>query len=93
MAIPSDRMVERNPQVFAADAAEATVLMHADSSKYYGLDPIAKDLWARLEHPIPVSTLTADLIRAYEGDPVQISEDVQTVLADLISEGLVRETS
>ncbi len=59
------------------------VLMNIDTGKYYGLDGIGTDIWKRLEAPVTIADLCADLTEAYEGDSVEIEQDVLFLLARL----------
>lgn len=68
---------------------DETVLMSLERGNYYGLDAIATDIWLRLEQPISIGDLCAQLVEDYEADLATIQRDVLNLLEHLRAEGLV----
>lgn len=74
----------------AADVAGETVLMSLERSRCYGLGAIGSEIWKRLESPVRVSDLVAELTERYEAQPGLIERDVLELLTQLAEEGLIR---
>ena len=82
--------VSHSANPVAADVAGETVLMSLERSRCYGLGNIGSDIWSRLEAPVRVSDLIAQLSDDYEAAPGLIEKDVLELLARLADEGLIR---
>lgn len=74
----------------AADVAGETVLMSLERSRCYGLGAIGSDIWKRLESPVRVADLVAELNEEYEAEPGRIEQDVLELLSQMADEGLIR---
>lgn len=77
------------PNSVAADVAGETVLMSLERSRCYGLGKIGSDIWSRLESPVRVSELVAQLSEEYDAAPGLIEKDVLDLLTQLADEGLL----
>ncbi|MBF0375281.1 MAG: PqqD family protein, partial [Alphaproteobacteria bacterium] len=62
--------------------------MSVDRGVYCGLDAIGSDIWRRLEQPIRVDALCADLARDYDAPDETIAADVLALLARLLEQEL-----
>lgn len=65
------------------------VMLDPLTGQYFGLNPVAAALWARLESPVAAETLIADLVKAYQGDPAVIADETMAALARLVDLGLL----
>ena len=66
-----------------------TVLMSVDEGRYFALNAVGTDIWARLESPVRAEDLIAALVNDYSGDAVDIARDVMDLLRTLVGRGLV----
>ena len=74
----------------AADVAGETVLMSLERSRCYALGGIGSDIWLRLQSPVRVENLIAELTEEYDAAPGLIEKDVLELLTQLAEEGLIR---
>ncbi|HEV2275744.1 MAG TPA: PqqD family peptide modification chaperone [Acidobacteriaceae bacterium] len=63
--------------------------MSLERSRCYGLGKIGSDIWSRLESPVRVSELVAQLSEEYDAAPGLIEKDVLDLLTQLADEGLL----
>ncbi|MBF0333255.1 MAG: PqqD family protein [Alphaproteobacteria bacterium] len=85
----SQTRVCRRGDVLSAEVNGEIVLMSVDQGQYIGLDEIASDLWTRIERPLTLEALVAQLADAYDGDPAVIERDVGALLTEMAANGLV----
>lgn len=88
-SITPQSQVQRKPDVLAADVNGEVVMMNAASGEYYGLNPVASDIWQRLARPVVVADLVRDLTNSYEGDPSVIEAEVLALLEGLVAKDLL----
>ncbi|MDR3518282.1 MAG: PqqD family protein [Azospirillaceae bacterium] len=79
LVTPQSR-VQCKPDVLSVEINGETVTMNVNLAEYYGLDPIASDIWQRLAQRVTVAQLVQDLAKSYEGDPAIIQIDVLALL-------------
>lgn len=84
----TDRICWSGQQI-AADIDGQTVALSADYCNYCGLDPIASDIWRRIERPVVIASLCEELDRAYLATPGTIAKDVVALLEQMRVQGLV----
>jgi len=88
-SIHSATRVGRQDGVLATDLAEQVVMMDPEEGLYFELDVIGADVWRRLEAPILVADLVADLTRDYDAPRAEVERDVLALLRQLADHGLV----
>lgn len=90
MTLGPASVVVRSDDAVAAPLGEELAMMDVESGKYYMLDAIASDVWAKLESPTSVGDLLAGLRQRYEVTPEQCESDVLALLERMHAKGLVR---
>jgi hypothetical protein len=88
--IERSAVLRRTDDRVSAPLNEWLVMMDIDAGKYYMLDDIASFVWARLEAPVSVADLVAELCSRYEVTPSRCEADVLPFLERLYEKGLVR---
>lgn len=81
--------VTRNASVLAAEVGGELVLMSVSQWHYFGLNPVASDIWNRLSSPLRVDELCQALAGEYEADIEVIRQDVMELLNKLASRELI----
>lgn len=84
--------VVRSPHLLGREVGDEVVMIDLDLGNYYGLDPIAADIWEQLALPVRVCDLCAALRRRYAVDEEQCLRDVLALLEQLKRDGLVLVT-
>lgn len=87
--IPPHSSIQRRSDVISVEINGETVMMSVELGEYYGLNPVAADIWRRLGKPVTVAELVQDLTESYDGDPVGIQSDVQSLLDGFAAKGLL----
>jgi len=63
--------------------------MSLERSKCYGLGVTGSEIWKRIEEPVRIADLTAQLAAEYDAEPSVIERDLLALFGDLTAEGLV----
>jgi hypothetical protein len=70
------------------------VIINLDTGRYYGLNEAGSVLWSVLQRgAVNIEGLTEELTLRYTGDSETIQNAIKTILTQLLSEGLVVESS
>ena len=90
MEITLNTRVVRSSEPVSAAAGDALVMFSVEKGSYYGLNDIATAVWQRIEAPVAVTTLCADLQQVFDVPPQRCEADVLDFLRKLESKGLLR---
>jgi hypothetical protein len=85
-----DWIVQRDPEVIAAEADQDLVMVSIANGAYYGVSHVARDIWAAIEHPKKISDLIDDLAASYNVDRSSCEEQTLSFLEDLLTERLLQ---
>lgn len=77
------------PDHFVAEVAGEVVILHRESGVYYGLNPLGRFLWDRLQTRVSVMDLAEAVVSGYEVDVATATQDVEKVVSDMVHAGLV----
>jgi hypothetical protein len=70
------------------------VIINLDTGRYYGLNETGSVLWSVLQRgPVNMKGLTEELTLQYTGGLENIQDAVKTIITQLLSEGLIVESS
>jgi hypothetical protein len=83
-------MVQRDPDIIAAEAGKDIVMVSVANGFYYGVSEVAREIWRIVEHPRKVSDVVDDLVQVYEVDRRACEKQVLLFLEDLLAEHLVQ---
>jgi hypothetical protein len=75
-ALHLDSVVVRSEGLITSNLDGEVVMMSIDQGKYYGLDPIASQIWELLETPCSIRTLCDQLLTRYDVEREQGEKDV-----------------
>jgi hypothetical protein len=88
--LPDNALIERNPDLFAADMDGELVMMSVARGEYFGLGGIAPRLWALLETPRTLAALRGIVLAEFDVDEPTCRRDIADFVANLQSRDLVR---
>lgn len=91
--ISDAQVLARDSDALWTEAGGEVALMSCRNGCYYALDSIASVVWRKLERPMAVSRLTADLVEEYSGDPTQIEGDLKKTLEEWLAWQLIVDVS
>ena len=83
-------VVQRDPDVIAAEAGEDVVMVSIDKGQYYGVSETAREIWQAIERPKKVSDLIDDLVSNYNVDRTLCEKETLLFLEDLLAERLLQ---
>lgn len=82
--------IVRSPELISAPVQEELVMFNAETGKYYNLNAVAATVWQRLENPVTVKALCAELTDNYEISPERCQAEILAFLVKLEAKGLIR---
>ena len=83
-------VVQRGPDVIAAEAGKDVVMVSIDKGQYYGVSEVAREIWQAIERPKMVSDLIADLVANYNVDRTLCEKETLLFLEELLAERLLQ---
>jgi len=76
-------------QVMSRHVGDETVILDLTSGLYFGLDPVGARVWQMLTEGYQTDAIVRTLLAEYAVPESQVRQDVQTLLDELISRGLL----
>jgi coenzyme PQQ synthesis protein D (PqqD) len=85
-----DCIVQRDPNIIAAEADQDLVMVSIATGTYYGVSDVAREIWESIEHPKKISDLIDGLTASYNIDRSSCEEQTLSFLGSLLNERLLR---
>ena len=73
----------------SCDLGGEAAILNIRNGVYYGLDPVGAHVWNLLRTPQKVAEICDAVLRAYDVEPERCRHDVDSLLEDLLAEGLI----
>jgi hypothetical protein len=83
-------IIQRDPEVIAAEADQELVMVSVATGHYYGLSDVAREIWDAIERPKKISDLVDNLVASYNIDAPSCEEHTLSFLEALLDEGLLK---
>ena len=83
-------VVQRDPEVIAAEADRDLIMVSVATGHYYGLSDVAREIWEAIEHPKRISDLVTDLTASYHVDSSSCEDQTLSFLKALLDEDLLQ---
>jgi len=83
-------IIQRDPDVIAAEADQDLIMVSVATGHYYGVSDVAREVWNAIERPQRVADLLDDLASSYGMDRGLSQVQTLSFLEDLLAEGLLR---
>jgi hypothetical protein len=80
----------RCEDLLEADVNGEIVALHVEKGQCYGMNAVASRVWALLAEPIAPAEICARLSDEFDVDAETCRTDVEALLADFRSEGLIK---
>lgn len=87
--IPLNQKISAASNVMAQDLAGESVLLDLKSEQYFGLDDVGTRMWQLLVEKDSIQTAIDSLQGEYDVEPAQLQQDVETLISELLANGLV----
>jgi hypothetical protein len=78
-----------SPDVVFRDLEGEAVILDLASGRYFGLNAAGTRVWALLDAGTPIDRIVGTIAAEYEADPEQVARDVNALIDELVSRGLV----
>jgi Coenzyme PQQ synthesis protein D (PqqD) len=85
-----DCIVQRDPDVVAAEVDRDLIMVSITNASYYGVSNVAREIWEAIERPKKVSDVIDDLAATYNVDRSLCEEQTLSFLENLLNEHLVQ---
>ena len=85
-----DAVVTAGPDQVSVDLNNESVILHATSGNYFGLDEVAQRIWQLVQEPVPVRTIHGTLLEEFDVEPERCKRDLLAFLSELETGGLIR---
>jgi hypothetical protein len=79
-------------QVMSRQVGDETVILDLSSGMYFGLDPVGARIWQLLTEGHQLDAVVTTLLAEYAVPENQVRQDVQALLDELVTRGLVEVT-
>lgn len=66
-----------------------TVVLNLESGVYFGLDPVATDMWNEIRERASLRAALDALLASYDGDASEIESDFLALADTLVAKGLI----
>jgi hypothetical protein len=83
-------MYERARSLMEAELGEEMVALDPEGGECFGFNGVAATVWRLLECPSTAADLKQSLLLEYDVDPAQCDAEIDELLGDMVSRGLVR---
>jgi len=76
-------------QVMSRQVGDETVILDLASGMYFGLDPVGARIWQLITEGQQVDAVVSTLLGEYEVAEEQLRQDVDSLVSELVSRGLI----
>ncbi len=80
-------------QVMSRQVGDETVILDLGSGMYFGLDPVGAKIWQLLSEGHQLDAVVSTLAAEYDVPEAQLRQDVNSLVSELVSRGLVLQQS
>jgi hypothetical protein len=80
---------QASPEVERADVGDEAVLLCMADGRYYGLNAVARFIWAQLAEPRTPEEMVDAVLAEFRVDRASCAADVSRLLSELLERGLV----
>jgi hypothetical protein len=87
--IPLQAIIRATGQHVSCNVEDETVILSLKNGSYFGLDPIAAEIWELIQEPRRVGEVRDRLLEEYDVDPEQCTRDLLGLLDQLAAWDLV----
>src|SRR5437762_12722345 len=88
--IPESATVVAADTLLASEFDEACVILNLQDGIYYGVEHVGARIWALVKHPVTVASIRDVLVSEYDVKPDRCERDLQALLRELVTKGLVK---
>ena len=84
-----NQTISLSPEVISQEVSGETVLLDLDSENYFGLDEVGTRIWQLIKETNDLQAIYQTLLKEYDVSEDRLQQDLDTLLAEISSLGLV----
>ena len=84
-----NQTITLSPEVISQEVSGETVLLDLESENYFGLDEVGTRIWQLIKETSDLRAIYNTLLQEYEVSEVRLQQDLDTLLSEISSLGLV----
>ena len=81
--------VKQKQSIYSSNIDDEAVMLNVEIGKYFGMNPIATDIWQKITAPTSIKSLIAELTSEYDISEEDCQKDVMLFLEKLMENGLI----
>jgi len=90
-SISSATVLARDDENFLFTEVDGeVVIMHSQSGKYFGLNPVSKDIWGYMEEPLSYEKILSRLLDEYDIDKDTCEKESKDFLKMMVKIKLIK---
>ena len=90
--LPPDTAVVASDRQLSTTLAEDVIILGLDDSMYYGLNGAGARIWELLQTPRTIAEIVDTITTEFDATPERVAADLDVLIADLQSRGLIAIT-
>jgi hypothetical protein len=90
--LPLDASVVATERQLSTTLADEVIILGLDDSMYYGLSGTGARIWELLQTPHTIEEIVTTITDEFDADRARVEADLDLLLADLQSRGLIAIT-
>lgn len=90
ISVDRSTMYQTTENHLYSEVAGEAVILDTESGVYYGLNSVGVDLWQWLQQPKTEAQIIDCVLAEYDVDSEQASQDIQSILQEMLSVGLIK---
>lgn len=87
--IAPETVVVQKPDLLSSDLDEDLVLMSIETSRYFGLDSLSREIWDQFDEPRSIAEVCSRLVERYDVTLEQCRQDTLAFVEQLVDAKLV----
>jgi hypothetical protein len=87
--IPDSATVKASDDLLVSEFGTELVILNLKDGVYFGLEDVGVRIWKLLQEPTTVPAIRDVLVSEYDVDTCRCENDVRSLLAVLVAQGLV----
>ncbi|MCX6307170.1 MAG: lasso peptide biosynthesis PqqD family chaperone [Bacteroidetes bacterium] len=89
MALNLLSVISKNASIISSKMDDEVVMMNIEKGNYYGLNPVAAEIWEMLTEPMTVQAICDRLMEEFDVDQDTCQNEVIAYVEKLFNESLI----
>jgi hypothetical protein len=85
----AEMVIRQRPELITSNLDDELVLMSLETSRYFGMDALGRQVWELLDEPRSVGEVRDQLVTRYDVSPEQCEQDLLVFVGQLVDAQLV----